>query len=308
MVSDVGLVEPPAVVAHEVPHSVVPGGGAQERERSIEARSPDVPVTALRQRERHDREACHVVDAVAAVAVGNDPVSVLHDPDVVGEREQVIGAEAREMQLGDADRPSSRRECVGFCEHGGGGRRNRGPGKRRSDARGFRLRGGKLGRVLEVVADRSGHGCRIVEGNDLPGTRREHVLRVPVRGRDDCAPGGERERQRAGCDLLAARVRSQEDVCLPEEHRELVDRKESIVEHDVRPQSELERALLEAESVPLALAPLDVRMRAAGDRVNEIRMPLDDRRKRLDDRLDPLARRDEAERRQPDPAVEVRPA
>ena len=301
MVPHVGLVEPPAVVAHEVAHAFIPRGGVEERERAIEACSPDVLVTALRERERHDREPSHVVDAVTAVAVGNDPVGVLHDPDVVGERPKVIGAQAREMQLGDACGPSSGSERTGFRQDGCGSFRHGRPRERRADAPRFRLRGGELGRVVEVAADCIGDGCRIVERNDLARARCEHVLRVPVRSRDDRATRGERERQRARRDLLAARVRRQEDIRLPEEQRELVDRKESIVEHDVRPETELERTLLEPEPVPLALAPRDVGMRAAGNRVDEVRIPLDDRRKRLDHGLDPLAGRDEAERRQADP-------
>ena len=42
--------------------------------------------------------------------------------------------------------------------------------------------------------------------------RREHVLRVPVGRRDDGAAGGDRERERAGGDLLAVAVRRHEDV------------------------------------------------------------------------------------------------
>ena len=87
MVADVRLVEPAAVVAHEVAHPAIPRGCMQEGERAVEARSPEVLVAALRERERNDREAGHVVDAVAAVAVGNDPVGVLHDADIVDERQ-----------------------------------------------------------------------------------------------------------------------------------------------------------------------------------------------------------------------------
>ena len=100
------------------------------------------------------------------------------------------------------------------------------------------------------------------------------------------------------CSRLAYGVRKT-SVCR-EQSRELVDREESIVEHDVRPETELERALLEHQPVPLALATLDVGMRAAGDRVDEVRIPLDDRRERLDHGLDSLAGRDEAERREPE--------
>ena len=72
-----------------------PVGRVEERERAVEDRRPDLLVAAAGKRERHDREAGDVVDAVAAVAVGDDPVRVLHDPDVVDEREQMVGAQAR---------------------------------------------------------------------------------------------------------------------------------------------------------------------------------------------------------------------
>ena len=147
-----------------------------------------------------------------------------------------------------------------------------------------------------------------MERHEVPGARREHVLRVPVRGRDDGAAGSQCKRQRAGGDLLATRVRSQEDIGLAEEKRELVDREEAIVEHDVGPEPELEGALLEHESIPLALSALHVGMRAAGDRVHEVRIPLDDRRKSLDHGLDPLPGRDEAERRETEAVAAVGPA
>jgi hypothetical protein len=51
-------------------------------------RRPDLLVAAASERERDDREPGDVVDAVAAVAVGNDSVRVLRDADVVGECER----------------------------------------------------------------------------------------------------------------------------------------------------------------------------------------------------------------------------
>ena len=48
--------------------------------------------------------------------------------------------------------------------------------------------------------------------------------------------------------------------------------------------------LLERQAVLLALAVRDVRVRPAGDHVEHLGMALDDRRQRLDHRLDPLAR------------------
>ena len=63
-----------------------------------------------------------------------------------------------------------------------------------------------------------------------------------------------------------------------EQDRDLVDGEEPIVEDDVCPESELEGTTLEHQPVALAFATLDVGMRAAGDRVDEVRIPLDHRR------------------------------
>ena len=83
-------------------------------------------------------------------------------------------------------------------------------------------------RLLEVAADRVGDGFGIAERHEQPGPRSEHVLRVPVRGRDDGAARGERERERAGGDLLPARVRRQEDVgCASRSESSSTDRNRS---------------------------------------------------------------------------------
>ena len=87
--------------------------------------------------------------------------------------------------------------------------------------------------------------------------------RVPVRRRDDAAAGRDRERQRAGGDLLAVAVRRHEHVGRGEQVGELVDREEAVVELDVLAEIELEHAPLEHQAVPLAFAVRDVRMRAA---------------------------------------------
>ena len=73
VVADVGLVEPAAVVAHEVAHPAVAVGGVQEGERAVEDRRPELLVVATRELERDDGEPCDIVDAVAGVAVGMMP-------------------------------------------------------------------------------------------------------------------------------------------------------------------------------------------------------------------------------------------
>ena len=88
MVACVRLVEPATVITHEVAHpAAVVGSRLKERERAIEIRRPDPLVAALCKCERDDRQPGDVVDTIAAAAVGNDSVRVLHDADVVGEGE-----------------------------------------------------------------------------------------------------------------------------------------------------------------------------------------------------------------------------
>src|SRR5437764_911888 len=76
---------------------------------------------------------------------------------------------------------------------------------------------------------------------------------------------------------------------------ELVDREEAVVELHVRAETELEHAPLEHQAVPLALSARDVGMRAAGDRVDDLGVTLDERGERLDHRLQALAGRDQPE-------------
>ena len=123
------------------------------------------------------------------------------------------------------------------------------------------------------------------------------------------AAGCDAERERARRDLLTSAVRRHEDVGRCEEVGDLVDRQEAVVELDVVLESELEHCLLERQPVPLSLAVRDVGMRPAGDHVEHVGVTLDDRRERLDHRLEPLAGGDQPERREQEPlaaAVRVR--
>ena len=217
MVADVRLVEPATVVAHEVAHPAVPGGRMEEGERAVEARRPELLVAALGKGEGDDGEPCDIVDAVAAVAVRDDPVGMLHDADVVHQRQQMVGAQAREVQLGDACGPPPGCERAGCLQHGGRRLGHGRPRERRADPPSLHLRRGQPLRLLQVAADRVGEGVGVVERHGAPGAGGEHVLCVPVGRRDDRTACGEREGQRAGGDLLAARVRCQEDVGLPRE-------------------------------------------------------------------------------------------
>ena len=93
-------------------------------------------------------------------------------------------------------------------------------------------------------------------------------------GKRRCARAGPRSRRRRGTDRRRRRVF----------------------------RARVEGTTLEHQPVALAFATLDVGMSAAGDRVDEVRIPLDHRGECLDHGLDALAGRDEAERREPEAA------
>src|SRR5437773_2206382 len=78
---------------------------------------------------------------------------------------------------------------------------------------------------------------------------------------------------------------------------------EPIIELDVAAEIELDHAPLEHEPVPLSLPAGDVGMRAPCDHVADLRVTLEHRRERFDHRLEALARRDQPERRDQEPAA-----
>ena len=173
--------------------------------------------------------------------LGMIPSRVLDDADVVDEREQVVGAQARQMQVGDAGGPSAAARTPRPREDRRGRLGDRRPGEHGADPP--RLRPCRVERVglLDVVADRGRRprpGRRTARG--VPGARGEHVLRVPVGGRDDAAAGCDREGERAGGDLLPVAVRRHEHVGRGEQVGELVDREEAVVELDVVAEAELD--------------------------------------------------------------------
>ena len=164
---------------------------------------------------------------------------------------------------------------------------------------------GEAFRLVDVAADGVGERHRIGERHDLAGPRCEHVLRIPVRGRDDGATRGDAERERARGDLFAPRVRRHEDVGRGEQVGDLSDREKAIVELDMVLEPEVEHRLLELQPVLLTLTTRHVRVRLSGDHVQHLRMTLDDRRQRLDYCLEPFSGRDQAKGRQQEPLAGV---
>ena len=113
-----------------------------------------------------------------------------------------------------------------------------------------------------------------------------------------------REGERARRDLLLGAVGRDEDVGCRKQIGDLVDAQEPVVELDVALETEVEHRPLERHPVALPLAMRDVGVRPAGDDVEHVRVLLDDRRQRLDHRLEPLAGGDQAERREQEAVVE----
>ena len=188
-----------------------------------------------------------------------------------------------------------------LLQHGRRCLRDRRPAQLRPDPPCLRAGRRELLRLLDVAADGLGQRGRIGERHDRAGTRAEHVLGIPVRGRHDAAAGGEAERERSRRDLLALPVRSDEDVGLGEEVGDLLDVEEAVVEFHVILEAQVEHRLLERQPVALALAVRDVGMRAPRDHVEHLWMALHDRRQRRDRRLEALPGGDQPERREQKP-------
>ena len=161
----------------------------------------------------------------------------------------------------------------------------------RADPLCFQSRGGELLRLLDVVADRIRECLRVGERYGCACARGEDVLGIPVGGRDGGTACGKRKGERAGGDLLAVSVRGHEDVRRGEQVGELVDRQEAVVERNVALQAQVHHLALELQAILLALAPSHLRVGATRDHVQDLGVPLDDRRQRLQRRLEALAGR-----------------
>ena len=297
MVAVVRLVEPAPVVAHEVSQAAVTIRRVlKERDRAVDDRRPHLLVFPAGELERDDGEAGHVVDAVAALAVRDDAVGVLDDPDVVDEREQMIGTQAHVLEVDPDHRPAPARcERDRLAEDGRSRRGDGRPGELLTDSSRLGAGRSECGRLLDVLADGVRQRGRVGERHERARARGEHVLRVPVRRRDDTAAGREPERQRAGRDLLLRPVRRHEDVGCRQQVGDLLDAQIAVVELHVTLETEVEHRPLEHQPVALALAVGDVRMCPPRDHVQHLRVPLDDRRQRLDHGLEALSCGDQAE-------------
>ena len=139
----------------------------------------------------------------------------------------------------------------------------------------------------------------IVERHEHARAGGQQVLGVEVRRRHRRAAGDDRERQRAGDDLLARAVRRQVDRRGREHRRQVLDARGSgrRRRRDRRGRGRA-RGARARSGTPRRAAwrPRDGSGRRS--RSSAVGMPRDDRRHRRDRDLDPLARRDQAEGRE----------
>ena len=98
--------------------------------------------------------------------------------------------------------------------------------------------------------------------------------------------------------LLGVQIRGHVHVGSPEEVRDFSVGHEAIVERDVGVDAQAARAGREHETVGFAVPFLHVGVRRAHHHEDRARMPFEDLRQRVDDVLDPLVRREQAEREQ----------
>ena len=297
MIANVRLIEPAPLVAHEVAHSAptaVVGCSVEKGKRPVQDRRPAlIGVTAI-ELQGYDRQARNVVDAVAGFSVWDRAAGVLHDADVIDECADVVGSGVPELQLDDGNRRPARRERYRLTEHGRGHLGYGRPGDPLSDPASLCSRSRQRLGLLHEFVYRLGKRVRVSERHDPPGSRLEDVLRIPVGGRDSGTAGGDREGECARGDLFGTAVWSDEDVG-SEQVGQLVDRKEAVVELDVIAEPEIDDATLEHQPVLLALSAHDLRVRAPRDQVQNLGVTLDNRRQRLDRRLEALTGRYQAE-------------
>ena len=275
----------------------------EERERAVDDRRPDLLVAAPGQLERDDREARHVVDAVAALAVRDDAVRVLDDPDVVDEREQMVGrtstrcgSRATERRRRGASSTASRRTAAVAAATEG--HASCSPMRRAS--RGRR----RARRLLDVVADGAARAAGSANGTIVPAP--DSSMSCAYQYGVDTTPQP----------AASANVSAPDEICSRARYgvtKTSVAASRSAISSMLRKRSsnstwtlepEVEHAPLERHPVALSLSVGDVGMRPAGDQVEHVGVLLDDRRQRLDHRLEPLAGGDQPEGREQEAVVE----
>ena len=150
--------------------------------------------------------------------------------------------------------------------------------------------------VAQEAADLLGDGAGIAERHEGAAAVGQQFLGVPVGRRDDRLAAAEGVGERAGGDLRRFQVGGEVDVGGGDELDQFVPFDEAIVEDDVLAHAEVARHPFQAEPVGFALLADEIRMRGAEDDVDDVGELADHLRQRLEGVLDPLVRREQAER------------
>ena len=244
-----GVVEPAAVVGHEVVHAVAAAesqawlqegercgqhpGVARVAELALQAERDDRP--AARRRRRSSRWS-----GCGTIAVG-----VLDDADVVDQGEQVVEAGARGSVAGGAACSTPAGGPSATASASTSERLAARPAARRARRRRRRasVAGSRSSSSGSSSRSSTAAACAAASSNgtSTPAPGAEQVLRVVVRRRDHRAAGDDGEGQRAGDDLLARPVRRQVEVGGGQQHRQLGLGEEAVEEVHVLGQVELAR-------------------------------------------------------------------
>ena len=254
-------------------------------------------VAAPRALDRDDERACDVVGAVAVRPVGDAVRRVLEDPDVVGQGPQVGEAGSRHGRRPVGERPRlvpgddlGEQLLVGTAD---GGPRHRAA-----------VRAGALAhrRAARVVAEQRGerraHRLGVAERHQLAAPVGQQLAGVRVGRAHDRAPRADGVGERPADDLVGAVVRRDVDVAGREVASQLVQVDEAVHEAHVGRHAELPDAGLQRGPVGVPLLAQHLRVRGAEHDVEQVGVLGHDRRERLDDDLDALARRQQPEREQ----------
>jgi len=155
-----------------------------------------------------------------------------------------------------------------------------------------------LGFVVQQVNHLLGQRRRVAERHHYAPLVGQHLFGVPIRSGDDRLARADGIGQRAGGDLAGVQVGSNVDVGRADELGQFFDADKAIVEDDLALDALLLGQPLQRQPVRFAVVAQDVGMGRAEDDVDDVGMLLQDGRQRLDNRLDALVSRQQAEGQQ----------
>ncbi len=252
--------------------------------------------------DRHHQRAGHVVGAVAVVARRDAERRVLEDAHVVGE-----GAQVPEVRHGQRTLQGHQRACLvprdHLLEQLRVGRADRGPAHRPAVLPRPLLQARQALLVTEQRTQGLRHRLGVAERHQLPPPVGKQLAGVGVGGRDDGATRADGVGERPAHDLVAAVVRREVDVAGGQVPPQLLQVDVPVHEADVVLQPQLGHPRDQRLPVGVPVAAQHVRVGRAEHHVEHVGVLGDDVGQRVQDHLDALAGRQQAEGEQ-DPAAD----